>query len=203
VFGNYFYNQYYYMNCYWNQNYCYDNYGWYNQYINYNQYYNNPTYLNEYVCASACSGRVSGPTTSTSNYLFYQTIYQPSPSSSYTAIFQEYGLPQGSTWSVTVGGISYSSSSNSLTVNGLSGTVNYFYQTSASNFECQSSCSGSISGSSTLTGNYYPATYQYATVTYTSPVPEFSSTPFAILAILAIIAGVMFHSRSRNNDSET
>jgi len=199
VFGNYFYDQYYYMNCYLYQNYCYNNYWWYNQYFNYNQYYNNPYYLNEYICISSCVGSVSGPTTTNSGYAFYQTIIQPQPGGTYSATFQENGLPPSSSWSITVGGSYFSSSSSSITVYGLTGNTAYYYQSSVYNYACQSSCSGTIYGPSTVTASYYAGSY-YVTTTYTTTVSEFPAGSFLIVIILAFIGLISLRRKSRLHD---
>jgi hypothetical protein len=200
VFGNYFYDRYYYLNCYLYQNYCFNDYGWYEQYFIYDQYYNNPYYLNEYICTYACAGSVSGSTTSTSGYTFFRTIYQQSASTTYTATFQESGLPPGSTWSVTVGGNYFSSSSNSLTVYGINGAVNYYYQTSAANCNYQSSCSGTISGQSTVTATYQYTGGAYTTyTTYTTSVPEYPEYAAPILLLLALATCALSLRRTRRS----
>jgi len=176
TFGNYFYNQYYYQNCYLYQYYCYNNYWWYNQYFN-TYFLPNPLYLNEYLCVYGCSGNVSGSTTVTSGYQFYQTITQQTPTTTYTATFQEYGLPPGSSWSITVGGQYYSTATNSITVSGLSGSASYSVQNSAYGYACQSNCSGTLTGGTTLTVNYSGF----------MPVPEFSSLSIVILTISILL----------------
>jgi hypothetical protein len=189
TFGNYFYNQYYYQNCYMNQYYCYNNYWWYNQYFD-TYYLPNPLYLNEYVCAYGCSGSVTSSTTVTSGYIFYQTINQQAPATTYTVSFQEYGLPSGSSWSVTVGGQYYSTASNSITVSGLSGSVNYNVQNPVYGYSCQSNCSGTLSSGTTLPVNYAGSL----------PVPEFSNLSTIILT-LSVFLGLLFIKRRRGKPS--
>jgi len=201
VFGNYLYNQYYYMNCYTYNQYCYNNWNYYNQYFNnYNPYANYPYYLSEFVCAFNCQGSTSGGGSTTSNYVFYQTI-NPNPApqpSTYSSTFQEYGLPPGTAWSITVGGNYFSTSDPSITVYGLSGTVNYAYQDVVSSFYCQSNCSDSISYSGSVTATYQnqPTTI-YTVTTEPAPVPEFNSIGPLIL-ILAFLFILILRPRKKN-----
>ena len=76
----------------------------------------------------------------------------------YSVTFQESGIPSGVTWGVTVGGTRYTSSSSSVPVSGLSGSVGYSYDSSVpgsgGTYVCSSGCSGSVSGATTVTATY-------------------------------------------------
>jgi hypothetical protein len=209
AFGNYFYNQYYYLNCYVYQNYCYNNYWWYGQYYVY-YYPILPLYLNEYVCVYGCFGSISGATTTTSGYIFYQTINQQAPTSTstYTVSFQEYGLPTGATWSVTVNGNAYSTSTNSIVVYGLSGSPSYSVQNAPSGYVCQSNCSGTLTGATTIAVNYGGAAYTVAyyttytvAVTAPYPIPEVSGIPTIVLLILSILMGGLAFRKPKSADA--
>ena len=87
----------------------------------------------------------------------------------YSATFQQSGIPPGITWGITVGGTRRTSTGSSVTVSGLGGTVNYSYDStvpgaSGVQYVCTSGCSGSVSGSATVTANY--ATLVTMTVSY-------------------------------------
>jgi hypothetical protein len=84
--------------------------------------------------------------------------YWQSTPCTYSAIFQS-GIPSGTTWGVTVGGTRYTSTTSSLTVSGLSGSVAYTYDSTVSGasgtrYICNSGCSGSVSSSTTVTASY-------------------------------------------------
>lgn len=202
VFGNYLYNQYYYLNCYIHNLYCYNDWNYYNQYFNdYHPSVNYPYYLSEYVCVYACQGTVSGNTRTTSNYLFYQTINQNqnlSPQAVYSTTFQVNGLPSGTTWSISVSGNYYSTSDSSITLYGLTGTINYAYQNPISNFYCQSNCSGSVSNSGTTMADYQTQSYVIYTVTSdTVPVPEFSRLNAATMILAFLFVIMLVHRKER------
>lgn len=82
----------------------------------------------------------------------------------YTATFSQTGI-SGVTWGATVGGNRYTSTSSSLTVPGLSGSVNYVYDSivsgaSGTRYNCSSGCLGTISSSSnTASANYVTQYY--------------------------------------------
>jgi hypothetical protein len=92
----------------------------------------------------------------------------------YSATFQESGIPGGFSWGVSVGGTFYptSSSYTAITVVGLSGTVSYYYdsseQGSGGTYFCVSGCSGSVSGPTTVTATY---TFQPNSLTSTT-IPQ-------------------------------
>ncbi|MGD0422317.1 MAG: hypothetical protein ABSA92_02530 [Candidatus Bathyarchaeia archaeon] len=194
VFGNYLYNQYYYLNCYDYNQYCYNNWNYYNQYFNQNPYGNGPYYLSEFVCVSNCQDSVSGGGSISSDYVFYQTINQnlspPEQQSTYSSTFQEYGLPQGTPWSIIVGGNYFTTSDPLITVYGLSGTINYAYQNLVSSFYCQSNCSGSIPYGGSVTATYQP--------TSPSAVPEFNSLGPLTLILAFILVLILTPRRKRN-----
>ena len=194
VFGNYLYNEYYYSNCYDYNQYCYNNWNYYNQYFNQNSYANSPYYLSEFVCVYNCQDSVSGGSSVTSGYVFYQTINQnlspPEPQSTYSMTFQEYGLPPGTPWSIIVGGNYFTTSDPSITVYGLSGTINYAYQNLVSGFYCQSNCSGSIPYGGSVTVTYQP--------TEPSAVPEFNSLGPLTLILAFILILILRPRRKRN-----
>jgi len=72
--------------------------------------------------------------------------------------FSQSGIPSGITRGVTVDGTRYTSSSSSQTVSGLSGSVNYSYDSSVAgsgrSYACTSGCSGSVSGAAMVTATY-------------------------------------------------
>jgi len=79
----------------------------------------------------------------------------------YTVTFKQVGIPAGVTWGVTVGVTHYTSTSSSVTVSGLSGSVPYTYDASvpvpapgSGSYTCVSGCSGSVTGPTTLTATY-------------------------------------------------
>jgi hypothetical protein len=74
--------------------------------------------------------------------------------SSYSVVFQESGIPSGVSWGVTVGGTPYTSTSSSVTVSGLTGTVSYTFDSAVDGFACGSGCSGSVTGAGTVYVSY-------------------------------------------------
>jgi len=71
----------------------------------------------------------------------------------FQATFSQSGIPAGTIWGVTVDGSPYTSTSFSLTVPGLFGTVAYSYNDPVSGvvgiqYDCTSGCSGSVTESS-------------------------------------------------------
>jgi len=67
----------------------------------------------------------------------------------YTATFSQTGIPSGTTWGVTVGSNRYTSTTSSLTVSGLTGTVPYSYDLTVpgavnTRYSCSSGCSGTV-----------------------------------------------------------
>jgi hypothetical protein len=106
-----------------------------------------------YVCTSNCSGSVSSSsnTPPTATYTFQANTY--------SVTFAENNIPSGTSWGVTVGGTHYSTSSGtSIPVSGLTGTVSYSYDSpvagSGGSYVCTSSCSGTVSGTGTVTATY-------------------------------------------------
>jgi hypothetical protein len=81
---------------------------------------------------------------------------------SYTATFKQVGIPSGILWGVTVGETRYTSKTSTVTVPGLSGTVNYWYDTSVpvpkggGSYTCVLGCGGSVSAPTTVTATYQP-----------------------------------------------
>ncbi|MEM5829291.1 MAG: hypothetical protein QW040_00415 [Candidatus Aenigmatarchaeota archaeon] len=85
--------------------------------------------------------------------------YTIAPPPSYSVTFSQSGIPFGVLWGVKVGGIRYTSTSSSITVSGLSGVVNYEYDSIVSNttgtqYICTASCSGSLSSSDNKIASY-------------------------------------------------
>jgi hypothetical protein len=73
-------------------------------------------------------------------------------------------VPSGTTWGVTVGGTRYTSTTSSLTVSGLSGTVAYTYDstvsgTTGTQYACNTGCSGSVLPSATTATAAYKTQY--------------------------------------------
>jgi len=132
------------------------------------------------------------------NCSYYNCYYQPPqtpcypgyPSGcnpSYTVTFQEGGLPLGASWGLNVGANYFSTSDETITVYGLTGTVNYAYQTPLSNYYCQSNCAGSVSGASSITSYYIGSIVnQNVTITTTTDVPEFQDAIPVLLMITAL-----------------
>ena len=99
----------------------------------------------------------------------------------YSATFLQSGIPSGVTWHVIVGGTQYASTSSSITVTVLSGTVSYTYDASVpgsgATYTCSVNCGGSLTGASTVSATYI-----------SNVVPEY---PLG-LPILAIFMIVMY-----------
>jgi hypothetical protein len=76
----------------------------------------------------------------------------------YTVTFKQVGIPAGVSWGVTVGVTHYTSTTSSITVSGLSGSVSYAFDASVpapgGSYTCASGCSGSVTGPTTLTATY-------------------------------------------------
>jgi len=83
----------------------------------------------------------------------------------FKATFSQSGVPAGTTWGVTVGGTRYTSTSSSLDVLGLSGTVAYTYDstvpgTAGTQYVCTTDCLGSVTSGSPLASASYKTQYQ-------------------------------------------
>jgi hypothetical protein len=77
----------------------------------------------------------------------------------YTVTFKQVGIPAGVSWGVMVGVTHYTSTTSSITVSGLSGSVSYSYEASVpapggGSYTCVSGCSGSVTGPTTVTATY-------------------------------------------------
>jgi len=78
----------------------------------------------------------------------------------YTATFSQTGIPSGTTWGVTVNGTRYTSTTSSLTVSGLAGTLSYYYDVTvpgavSTRYSCSSGCSGTVNSTyNTKSANY-------------------------------------------------
>lgn len=101
----------------------------------------------------------------------------------YKATFKQVGIPSGVLWGVAVGETHYTSKTSTLTVSGLSGTVDYSYDTSVTvskgggSYVCVSdSCSGSISAPTTITATYQPL----LVVTLISPPDGATMTSYVV-----------------------
>jgi len=99
----------------------------------------------------------------------------------YTVTFQESGIPSGVTWGVTVGGTRYPTTGSSFTLAGLTQPVSYFYDptvpgASGVQYVCSSGCSGSVSGSTTVTANYETLVTTTVTLTQTSTSYSYRTT---------------------------
>ncbi|MFH1229075.1 MAG: hypothetical protein V1678_01460 [Candidatus Aenigmatarchaeota archaeon] len=82
----------------------------------------------------------------------------------YSATFSQSGIPGGTTWGVTVGSTKYTSSTSSLTVPSLTGTISYTYDSpvsgaSGTRYNCNSGCSGLVSFASTSASASYGTQY--------------------------------------------
>ncbi len=98
----------------------------------------------------------------------------------YSATFSQSGIPSGKTWGVTVGGTRHTSTTSSLSVSGLSGTVDYSYDPTVSGatgtqYVCSTGCLGSV----TSTDNIKAATYktQYQLTMRASPSGSGTTSP--------------------------
>jgi len=94
----------------------------------------------------------------------------------YSATFAESGIPSGVMWGVTVNGLHPStSSSTSILVSGLYGTVSYSYDSpvsgSGGSYTCTSGCVSSVSSATTLR-----ATYTFQSTSTTTSTASTSST---------------------------
>ena len=113
-----------------------------------------------------CSGGLSCSGTSNPTTVTFNGPGSITASFTYPATFRQVGLPPGAIWGVTVGGTRYTSSSQSVTVSGLLGTVRYSYDSSVpapsvrvgvgGSYTCVSRCSGSVTGATTVTATYQP-----------------------------------------------
>jgi len=78
----------------------------------------------------------------------------------YSVTFFRTGMPNGVEWGVTVGGIRYTSTGSSITVNGLSGATSYQYDgvvydsNPYTRYLCSSGCSGTVNGPTNVTAAY-------------------------------------------------
>jgi hypothetical protein len=84
--------------------------------------------------------------------------FQYTGTSGYSATFEEYNIPSGVTWGISVGSSFFTTTSTSITVYGLNGIMTYAYENSVSSsntrYVCQLNCSGSVSGYTTVTATY-------------------------------------------------
>lgn len=86
----------------------------------------------------------------------------------------------------------FSTSDETITVYGLTGTVNYAYQTPLSNYYCQSNCVGSVSGASSITSYYIGSIFnQNVPITTTTDVPEFQDTIPVLLMVTALAITIL------------
>ncbi len=106
--------------------------------------YTYDTPVSGYTCSTGCSGSVSEATTEGATY-------------TYSVTFDQTGIPGSVTWGVTVGGLDNSGTGGSITVNGLTGTLSYSYDSpvaGASGVQYVSSCSGTVAGAGTQSCTY-------------------------------------------------
>jgi len=94
----------------------------------------------------------------------------------YSMTFQESGIPSGVTWGVTVGGTRYTATGSSFTLASLTQPASYSYDStvpgaSGVQYVCTSGCSGSVTGSTTVTANYKTQYYLTVNSAYDSPNP--------------------------------
>jgi hypothetical protein len=103
------------------------------------------------------------------------------PPAPYSAMFFESGIPTGTSWGVIVGGTRYTSTTTSVTVSGLTGTVTYTYDATVSGsaigtqYACNTGCSGSVSPSATTATSTYKT--QYLLTMQVSPSGSGTTSP--------------------------
>jgi len=85
------------------------------------------------------------------------TVTQGTECTTSSVTFDQTGIPSAVTWGVTVGGTHYTGTGGSITVNDLTGTVAYSYDSpigEPSATQYTSSCSGSVTGAGTQSCTY-------------------------------------------------
>lgn len=121
--------------------------------------------------------------------------WNPGSSGTYTATFSQSGIPSGTSWSVSVGGTIYTSTSTSKDVS-LTGAVPYTYTTPISQYVCTSGCSGSVAYNSKKANAVYsiqggggcgPGCYLRAIEPYILNTEPIATTLFLLLVVVEII----------------